>query len=197
MKNDTQKPSKGRTILVVVLLVIIVACIFLIFMPSSGDSEDQADSTAQSTQESTQADASDESAEEMTESEPESEAEEDAGAKKSGSYDLDEMSIIYSDSVRDDKTGNWRLAKVTGMKSAEEYALDYYNEFFADDSELHAIVNFDLNTTACLTVISGNINVRIYEHVDGEEQYASSLFTGDKLAEYNVTIETGEIEQVE
>lgn len=168
MKKDTQKPSKGRTILVVVLLVIIIACIILIFMPSNGDSENQADTTAQTTQESTQADSSDENAEEIAESSSESEIEtEDSETRKSGSYDLDEMSIIYSDSVRDDKTGNWRLAKVTGAKSAEEYALDYYNEFFTEDSELHAIVNYDLNTTACLTVISGNINVRIYEHVDG------------------------------
>ena len=105
--------------------------------------------------------------------------------------------VIFSDNVKNDATGNARLAKVTGEKSVEEYVLDYYKMYFKSDQEVHAIVNYTLNTTACVTSVGGKINVRIYEHIDGEEQDAKKLFTGEKYAEYNVDKATGTIDKVE
>ena len=96
-----------------------------------------------------------------------------------------------------DATGNARLAKVTGEKSVEEYVLDYYKMYFKSDQEVHAIVNYTLNTTACVTSAGDKINVRIYEHIDGEEQDAKKLFTGEKYAEYNIDKETGTVEKIE
>lgn len=111
--------------------------------------------------------------------------------------EIDGVDIIFSDTVRNDKTGNWRLAKVTGDKSAEEYAADYYKQYFKADNEVHAVVNFTLNTTACITCVGDTLNVRIYEHIKDEEQYAENLFTGTKYAEYNVDKNTGDVEKVE
>ena len=62
---------------------------------------------------------------------------------KDGSYDLDDINVFFSDSVRDDVTKNWRLSKVSTEKDIAEYALNYYNTFFSSDNEIHAIVNLD------------------------------------------------------
>lgn len=110
---------------------------------------------------------------------------------------IDNVDIIFLEKVPKDSTGNMRLAKVTGKKSAEGYALDYYNTYFKDDNEVHAIVNYTLNTTACITSVGNKINVRIYEHRDGEESDAKELFTGEKYAEYNIDKETGTVEKIE
>lgn len=107
------------------------------------------------------------------------------------------MDINLTEKIKKDPTGNIRLAKVTGEKPAEEYALDYYKMYFKDDKEVHAIINYTLNTTACITSVGNKINVRIYEHVDGEENDAKKLFTVEKYAEYNVSKETGTIEIIE
>ena len=40
----------------------------------------------------------------------------------------------------------------------------------------------------------GTLNVSVYEHVDGEEHDAKSLFGGMLLAEYKINPETGEIQ---
>ena len=59
--------------------------------------------------------------------------------------------------------------------TAEEYAADYYKQYFKADNEVHAVVNFTLNTTACITCVGDTLNVRIYEHIKDEEQYAENL----------------------
>lgn len=110
---------------------------------------------------------------------------------------LEGVDIAFLDSVRDDQTGNWRLAKVTSNKSEEVYVLDYYKKYFKEDKEVHAIVNYTLNTTTCVTSIGNKINVRVYEHIKDEEQHAKTLFTGQKYAEYNVDKETGAVEKIE
>nr|DAJ23002.1 MAG TPA: hypothetical protein [Caudoviricetes sp.] len=110
---------------------------------------------------------------------------------------LDAVDIMFSDSVRDDQTGNWRLSRVTSNKLAEEYALDYYKKYFKGEQEVHAIVNYTLNTTACITNVGNKINIRVYEHIKDEEQHAKTLFTGQKLAEYNIDKSTGTIEKIE
>lgn len=121
-----------------------------------------------------------------------------ADNSEEGAYGtLEGVDIIFSDSVRDDQTGNWRLSKVTSNKPEEEYVLDYYKKYFKEDKEVHAIVNYTLNTTTCVTSIGNKINVRVYEHIKDEEHHAKTLFRGQKYAEYNVDKETGAVEKVE
>lgn len=178
--------EKKRKTIGIVLIAIIVVCVIGIFATPSKDDEENVATTTPAATEEQKNDASETEQEVAAETEPETKI-----------STLDEMSVIFSDSVRNDTTGRWRMAKVTGSKSAEEYAVDYYKEYFDADDEVHAVVNFTLNTTACITNVGGKINVRIYEYVDGEEHDAKALFGGEKLAEYNIDPDTGEAENVE
>ena len=172
--------QKRRGIVAIILIAIIIVCVIGIIMtkPAGKKVVDEKKETMQSL------DISSVDQEKETEtSEP--------------SRTIDNVDIIFLEKVPKDSTGNMRLAKVKGNKSAEEYALDYYNTYFKDDNEVHAIVNYTLNTTACITSVGNNINVRIYEHRDGEESDAKELFTGEKYAEYNIDKETGTVEKIE
>lgn len=176
-----------RSIIGVVLIAVIVLCAIGIVKPKDkkGVSPQKETMTAKPTTQS----------ETMGNAEASEVA---AGNSEEDAYGtLEGVDIIFSDSVRDDKTGNWRLSKVTSNKSAEEYALDYYKNYFKGDQEVHAIVNYTLNTTTCVTSIGNKINVRVYEHIKDEEQHAKTLFTGQKYAEYNVDKETGAVEKIE
>lgn len=205
----TQKPKKSKKITHAIILFVVVACIYGILSPSDSDkdteqetetviteaekSKDEVKTTEEST---TVAEPQETTEESTTAAEPQETTEKDKTVKE-GSYDIDGMDIGFSNSVRNDTTGRWRMAKVTGNKSTEEYALDYYKELFSNDNEVHAVVNFTLNTTSCITCVGGKVHVAIYEYVDGEEHDAKKLFGGTKYAEYNIDIETGEIETIE
>ena len=172
--------QKRRGIVAIILIAIIIVCVIGIIMtkPAGKKVVDEKKETMQSL------DISSVDREKETEtSEP--------------SRTIDNVDIIFLEKVPKDSTGNMRLAKVKGNKSAEEYALDYYNTYFKDDNEVHAIVNYTLNTTACITSVGNKINVRIYEHRDGEESDAKELFTGEKYAEYNIDKETETVEKIE
>jgi len=172
--------QKRRNVMAVILIAIIVICIIGIMAKKpAGDDKPATDKK--------------ETVESLTLS-SNSEKETETTGK---SATIDGVDVIFSDNVKNDATGNARLAKVTGEKSVEEYVLDYYKMYFKSDQEVHAIVNYTLNTTACVTSAGDKINVRIYEHIDGEEQDAKKLFTGEKYAEYNVDKETGAIDKVE
>nr|DAS64735.1 MAG TPA: hypothetical protein [Caudoviricetes sp.] len=172
--------QKRRSMIAVILIAIIVICIIGIMSKKpAGDDKPATDKK--------------ETVESLTLSNN-SEKETETTGK---SATIDGVDVIFSDNVKNDATGNARLAKVTGEKSVEEYVLDYYKMYFKSDQEVHAIVNYTLNTTACVTSVGDKINVRIYEHIDGEEQDAKKLFTGEKYAEYNVDKETGAIDKVE
>ena len=183
-KRRSLMKEKKRKKVGIVLIAIIVLCIIGIIISPSDDKKDDAN-PKQAEQQNIEAT---EQASETTEPKTE---------EKDEPAEIDGVDIIFSDTVRNDKTGNWRLAKVTGDKSAEEYAADYYKQYFKADNEVHAVVNFTLNTTACITCVGDTLNVRIYEHIKDEEQYAENLFTGTKYAEYNVDKNTGDVEKVE
>lgn len=186
-KRRSLMKGKKRKMVGIVLIAIIVFCIIGIIASPSDDKkgENEQNQTEQVEQKNTKVN------EQVSETaEPETENEDEVAG-------IDGVDIIFSDTVRNDKTGNWRLAKVTGNKSAEEYAVDYYKQYFKADNEVHAVVNYTLNTTACITCVGDVLNVRIYEHIKDEEQYAENLFTGTKYAEYNVNKNTGDIEKVE
>lgn len=117
---------------------------------------------------------------------------------ESGSYDIDDIEFSFSDSVRNDTTGNWRISLISDSATPDEYALDYYNTLFSSDDEIHAIVNFSLNTTTRISVLyEGVLDVTVLEYVDGEEHDAKELFGGDLLAEYWIHADTSEIEKIQ
>lgn len=185
MKSQQQYKEDGmnqkrRNVIAVILIAIIVICIIGIMAKKpAGDDKSATDKK--------------ETVESLTLS-SNSEKETETTGK---SATIDGVDVIFSDNMKNDATGNARLAKVTGEKSVEEYVLDYYKMYFKSDQEVHAIVNYTLNTTACVTSAGDKINVRIYEHIDGEEQDAKKLFTGEKYAEYNIDKETGTVEKIE
>lgn len=111
---------------------------------------------------------------------------------------LGDIDVQYFDMVIDDVTGNWRLSRVSTDKDILDYALDYYNEFFESDEEIHAIINKELSTTNRISVLMpGTLEVSVLEYVSGEELSAKSLFGGDLIETYYIDTETGEIESAD
>lgn len=107
------------------------------------------------------------------------------------------VEIDFTRDIPNDVTGNWRLACVATEKEIQEYALDYYSTYFQSDDEIHAIVNFTLNTTNGLSKInSDTLEVAVYDYVDNEEHDANILFSGTQLADYEINTSTGEITQI-
>lgn len=101
-----------------------------------------------------------------------------------------------ADKVRNDATGNWRISLIAENIDMSEYALDYYKQYFTDDSEIHFIVNFNYNTTTKIMVMGGDLDVTVQEYVAKEEHDANTLGSGTVLAEYLVDKETGEVEKI-
>lgn len=98
--------------------------------------------------------------------------------------------------VRKDNTGNWRVSCIAENIDMSQYALDYYNRYFTDDSEIHFIVNFNYNTTTKIMVSGDQLDVTVQDYVSKEEHDANVLGSGTVLAEYLVDKDTGEIEQI-
>ena len=78
-------------------------------------------------------------------------AEEKKEPVKDGTYDLkcseddkdeDAIQLHFSNEVRNDVTGNWRIATLASDKSSLDFALAYYKEFVTSKDEIHAVVNF-------------------------------------------------------
>ena len=111
--------------------------------------------------------------------------------------DVFDFNVMFSDSYRNDVTGNWRLARIAENINIEEYAVDYYNNYFESDSEIHIVINFTLNTTTRITVMGNLLDITTMEYVDKEEHDAKLACSGALLNEYHVNIDTGEIEQIQ
>lgn len=107
---------------------------------------------------------------------------------------------VFSDvsvsAVNNDTTGKWKIAIISKDIEIQDYALEYYNTFFQDSSEIHAIINSFNRTTTCITSPADYLDVTIHEYVDGEERDAYVLFDGDVLKEYHVDKENGAIEEI-
>jgi len=99
--------------------------------------------------------------------------------------------------VRNDVTGNWRIATIAESIELQNYAIDYYNKYFKSDEEIHAIVNFTYNTTTKITVVGNLLDVTVYEYVDKGEHDAKLLFSGMLLKEYHVNRNSGAIEEIQ
>lgn len=101
-----------------------------------------------------------------------------------------------ADKVRNDTTGNWRISCIAENIDMSEHALDYYKQYFTDDSEIHFIVNFNYNTTTKIMSMGDQLDVTVQDYVSKEEHDAKVLGSGEVLAEYFVDKDTGEVEKV-
>ena len=112
--------------------------------------------------------------------------------------DINNVNDTFSaTNVRNDKTGNWRISKISENINMEEYALSYYKKYFKNDSEIHWIVNFTLKTTTCISVSGNLIWVDVHEYVDGEEHYADTLGSGTILSKFQIYTDNGDIEKLQ
>lgn len=103
---------------------------------------------------------------------------------------------IIVENVRNDVTGKWRLVRIADNINIEEYALSYYNKYFESDDEIHAIINFNYNTTTKLSVLGDKLNVETHEYVDKEEHDANILFSGMLYDVLHIYIDNGEVEKM-
>ena len=111
--------------------------------------------------------------------------------------DFKKISTSKPTKVRNDTTGNWKLSKIATTDDILEYAKSYYDNNFTSDDEIHAIVNFTLNTTTCVSTLFDNIiSVTIHEYVDKEEHDANKLFNGMVLGDYWIYLDNGDIEKI-
>lgn len=193
MKKEKKKGSCLKPILIAFGILLILGSV------AGGGDKDSGGSTSETAEaEENKTEASSETAEKAASDEAlsdpapdvlETEAEED-----------DEplgFSVMFSDTYRNDTTGNWRLARIAENINIEEYALDYYSNYFKADSEIHIIINFTLQTTTRVTVMGNLLDVAIMEYVDKEEHDAKLACSGMLLNEYHVNIDTGEIEKIQ
>jgi len=122
---------------------------------------------------------------------------EDIYSSFSENTDLWNIDFDYCGVVKNDTTGNWRLSKVYTDFDALDYALYYYNRYFQADNEIHAIINYSDNTTICIKNALGMLDVTVMSHMDGEENDAKVLFSGDVIQDYLINIESGELVSIE
>ena len=99
--------------------------------------------------------------------------------------------------VRNDVTGNWRIALIAENIDIKDIALDYYNNYFESDDEIHAIVNFTTKTTTKISSFGDLLDVTVHEYVEDEEHSAKQLFGGEVLKEYLIDKESGEITRIQ
>lgn len=128
--------------------------------------------------------------------EPINSIEEQTEEHRDNSQSIDNISFDVS-KVNNDETGNWRISKISENIEMQNFAIDYYKEYFNGDNEIHGIVNFNNNTTTRILVMGNLLDVSILEHVSAEENDAKKLFSGKLLEEYHVNIDSGEIEKIQ
>lgn len=97
--------------------------------------------------------------------------------------DFSEAAKNKPSDVRNDKTGNWKITKISENINVEDYALSYYDLYMEDD-EIHFIVNFNYSTTSNLSYMNGLLYLDIHEYVKKEERDASTLGSGMLLKSY-------------
>ncbi|MGN0162700.1 MAG: hypothetical protein ACI4EA_03830 [Candidatus Ornithomonoglobus sp.] len=112
--------------------------------------------------------------------------------------DISSLNSHFSvSSVRNDKTGHWKISSIASNIQFEEYAASYYDRYFTDDKQIHFIVNFALKTTSVVSCFGNILDVTVHEYIDGEEHDANILGGGTVLAEYFVYLDNGDIEWIQ
>lgn len=103
----------------------------------------------------------------------------------------------YCGVVKNDVTKNWRYSKVYTDFDALDYALYYYKRYFQSDNEIHAIINYSNNTTIRIQKTLEMLDVSVLSHIEEEEKDAKKLFCGDLIQDYLISIESGELVNIE
>ncbi|MEA5083257.1 MAG: hypothetical protein VB018_03790 [Lachnospiraceae bacterium] len=189
-------------------LTITLATLCIVSLNGCGKKEQAAEPAAAVTvtEEKTEAPAEEETKEEAAVPSEEAPAEEEkepvehrTGEEIVGisDQDISDVDIIFDDTVRNDKTTNWRLARTADNIDFCKYALSYYNEYYKSDDEIHFMVNFTNKTTANMFVMSDYaIEVTFHEYVDKEEHDANTLGSGTVLETYFIYLDNGDIEKI-
>ncbi|MDY3927342.1 MAG: hypothetical protein SOZ12_08500 [Anaerotignum sp.] len=110
--------------------------------------------------------------------------------------DISDIDITFSDSIRDDSTGNYRLATTADSEDLLYYIASYYDNYFKSDDEVHFIINFTLGTTMSISKFGDTLYLYVYEHVDGEEHSANKIPEGMCLGQYWIYLDNGDIEKI-
>lgn len=116
--------------------------------------------------------------------------------ENTGNSESDSVSVEYHDSVPNDVTGNWRLAIVDTSHFVTDYALNYYNMFCKDASEIHGIINWQNNTTTSINKAGNLLMLTVHQYVPGEENDAKLLYSGAVLSEYEIDMEIKAVTQI-
>lgn len=112
--------------------------------------------------------------------------------------EVDDISVTFYETVRNDSTGNWRLAVIYDGSDLNSYVGDFYKTYVKEDAEILGIVNLGLKTSTRVSHIMDNwLDVTVMEYQDGEEHDANLLFSGEELSHYWIDMETGEIDTLE
>ncbi|MDE6914235.1 MAG: hypothetical protein K2P35_11175, partial [Lachnospiraceae bacterium] len=148
MKKEKKKGSRLKTVLIVFGALIVLGAIGSAFGDDEKASTENSRSVEQMENEpdSTATNDSLKGSEESINDESSSEILSDTSTDPANEDPLG-FNVMFSDTYRNDTTGNWRLARIAEDINIEEYAVDYYNNYFQADSEIHIIINFNLNTT--------------------------------------------------
>lgn len=168
-KRASKKPIYKRLWFWIIVILVVFAA-----LGSSGDKNEEPTSTS----------------DKATTSETVSSTESSDDASAESALDFD---VTFYETFKNDTTGKWRKVLVSTNEEIQEYALDYYQEYFKSDDEVHVIYNFDLNTVNCLTVNGDTLFISITDYVKGEEHDAKEACGGTHLGDYQISIESGDI----
>lgn len=98
--------------------------------------------------------------------------------------------------VKNDVTNKYHICLISDNIQPEDYALEYYQNVFKNDKEIHAIINQNYKTTTEISVAYDCLSVITYEYVDGEEKDVNKLFSGTLLDALLIDMDTGDIVNV-
>ncbi|MDD7390030.1 MAG: hypothetical protein PUG60_10375 [Lachnospiraceae bacterium] len=183
------KKRFGKKLLLIPLVLFLIYLLICAVMPEK-PADPEPEQTVSTTESVTTAA---ETTEAPTTEQPAVNTETGSSAVKSGTYELSNgMTLFFSDSVRNDTTGNWRITTMADPSAIGDYAVEYYEKLFSNDDEIHAIVNFTLKTTTKITKQGDSLDVTVYEYVSKEEHDAKLLFSGTKLSENAVKLSSDE-----
>lgn len=187
----------------VIVVVVVAMSAFVDISDTKPESEPVSNTTTERPKETDKAKESEQPTQEPKE-QPTQKPTEHPKTKKhrKGMYGVSNKNIKDTDiyfgvtNVINDVTEKWRISTISENIEFLDYALSYYKEYFSDDSEVHAIVNFANKTTTKITVVADQIDVSIFEYVNKEEHDAKVLFGGNLLKEYSVYKDNGDIEEI-
>lgn len=126
---------------------------------------------------------------------PHRSVEEIVGVSDKDISDLNKKIVVMS--VPNDVTENWKYITLSESTDFLEYALSYYNLYFENDKEIHAVVNFTNKTTTKISVFGDKLEITVHDYVDGEEHDAKIMFSGTPLANYIIYTDNGDIEKAD